>query len=189
MASHTGEQETASLPKKQLRTVQFDSKTLNQPNHVSAFEHHDKVFFLFREMAVEHINCGKVKVAMSECRVLIGCDLLFLFLFTQQVTSTIARVCKNDEGGGDLLRKHWTSFFKARLNCSVPGELPFYFDHIGKTPPPPTALYAFVASGFYRFLGNFAESASGLGRGSVSPTISSYDPAEEMFYAVFNTPE
>ena len=152
MASHTGEQETASLPKKQLRTVQFDSKTLNQPNHVSAFEHQDKVFFLFREMAVEHINCGKVKVtqiATSECSVLIGYDLLFLF--TQQVTSTIARVCKNDEGGGDLLRKHWTSFFKARLNCSVPGELPFYFDHIGKKTPP-FLCTPFSPQGFIDFL-------------------------------------
>ena len=50
-------------------------------------------------------------------------------------------------------------------------------------------MYAFVRNGFYREIVNFVESASGLGRGSVSPTISSYDPAEEMFYAVFNTPE
>lgn len=27
-----------------------------------------------------------------------------------------------------MLEKHWTSFVKARLNCSVPGESFFYFD-------------------------------------------------------------
>jgi len=31
-----------------------------------------------------------------------------------------------------VLRYTWTSFFKARLNCSLPGEFPFYFDEIRK---------------------------------------------------------
>ena len=32
-------------------------------------------------------------------------------------------------------RYSWTSYLKARLNCSVPGEYPFYFDDIqGVTP-------------------------------------------------------
>ena len=26
----------------------------------------------------------------------------------------------------------WTSFLKARLNCSLPGDFPFYFDEIRK---------------------------------------------------------
>ena len=29
-----------------------------------------------------------------------------------------------------MLRAVWTSFLKARLNCSVPGEFPFYFNEI-----------------------------------------------------------
>lgn len=28
--------------------------------------------------------------------------------------------------------KVWTTFLKARLNCSIPGEFPFYFDEIRK---------------------------------------------------------
>lgn len=29
-----------------------------------------------------------------------------------------------------MLRDNWTTFLKARLNCSLPGEYPFYFDEI-----------------------------------------------------------
>lgn len=47
----------------------------------------------------------------------------------QVVYSRVARICKNDVGGSQrVLEKHWTSFVKARLNCSVPGESFFYFD-------------------------------------------------------------
>jgi chondroitin sulfate proteoglycan 4 len=36
-------------------------------------------------------------------------------------------------GGGQqqlLKDSTWTTFVKARLNCSVPAESPFYYDHI-----------------------------------------------------------
>ena len=46
------------------------------------------------------------------------------------VFSRVARVCKNDLGGTRSLNAKWTSFLKARLNCSVPGIYPFYFDEI-----------------------------------------------------------
>ncbi|OXB70314.1 UNVERIFIED_CONTAM: hypothetical protein H355_013650 [Colinus virginianus] len=43
----------------------------------------------------------------------------------------VARVCKNDMGGSQrVLEKQWTSFLKARLNCSVPGDSHFYFNVI-----------------------------------------------------------
>ena len=29
-----------------------------------------------------------------------------------------------------MLRDNWTTFVKARLNCSLPGEYPFYLDEI-----------------------------------------------------------
>jgi len=48
----------------------------------------------------------------------------------QAVFSRVARVCTRDTGGSRVLRNTWTSFFKARLNCSIPGEFPFYFDEI-----------------------------------------------------------
>ncbi|KAI8479383.1 Semaphorin-6A [Branchiostoma belcheri] len=54
----------------------------------------------------EYINCGKT------------------------IYSRVARVCKDDQGGQRVLQNRWTTYMKARLNCSVPGEYPFYFDEI-----------------------------------------------------------
>lgn len=47
---------------KVLRTTQFDSKSLNEPQFVGSFETDAYVYFLFREGAVEYMNCGKVKL-------------------------------------------------------------------------------------------------------------------------------
>ena len=49
------------------------------------------------------------------------------------VYSRVARVCKNDEGGSHKFSNRWTTFLKARLNCSLPGDYPFYFDNIQST--------------------------------------------------------
>ena len=56
-----------------LRTVQYNSLWLAQPSFVASFETETHVYFLFREAAVEFMNCGKA------------------------VYSRIARVCKNDQ--------------------------------------------------------------------------------------------
>uniref|UniRef100_A0A2I3H8A8 Semaphorin-4A n=1 Tax=Nomascus leucogenys TaxID=61853 RepID=A0A2I3H8A8_NOMLE len=45
--------------------------------------------------------------------------------FERLHTSRVARVCKNDVGGEKLLQKKWTTFLKAQLLCSQPGQLPF----------------------------------------------------------------
>ncbi|XP_014203695.1 semaphorin-5B [Copidosoma floridanum] len=95
---------TTVLPN--LRTRQYDSKWLNEPQFVGSFETEDYIYFLFRESAVEYINCGK------------------------RVYSRIARVCKYDPGSTMLMKDTWTTFSKARLNCSLPGEFPFYYDEI-----------------------------------------------------------
>lgn len=89
-----------------LRTEQ-DSRWLNDPQFVGSFDVGDYVFFFFREQAMEQANCAKV------------------------VFSRVARICKRDEGGNSLSMDYrWTTFLKARLNCSVPGEIPFYFNEI-----------------------------------------------------------
>ena len=88
------------------RTVKYDSKWLDKPNFVGSFEVGEYVYFFFRESAVEFINCGK------------------------NIYSRVARVCKRDMGGKNILSKNWASFLKARLNCSIPGEFPFYFNEI-----------------------------------------------------------
>ena len=42
----------------------------------------------------------------------------------------MARVCKSDKGGANKFSDRWTTFLKSRLNCSIPGDYPFYFDHL-----------------------------------------------------------
>lgn len=43
-----------------IRTDQYNSKWLNSPQFVGSFEAGDFVYFVFREVAIEHINCVKV---------------------------------------------------------------------------------------------------------------------------------
>ncbi|KAG9511279.1 Semaphorin-2A, partial [Fragariocoptes setiger] len=89
------------------RTIKYDSTWLDKPNFVGSFDIGDYVYFFFRESAVEFINCGK------------------------SIYSRVARVCKKDNGSKRHLNdKVWTTYLKARLNCSIPGEFPFYFDEI-----------------------------------------------------------
>ncbi|CAG2193797.1 SEMA5 [Mytilus edulis] len=92
-----------------LRTKQYNSKWLNDPDFVSAYEVDDHIYFFYREVAVEYINCGK------------------------RIYSRVARVCKSDKGGDLLFEDNWTTFNKARMNCSIPGKYPFYFDQIQST--------------------------------------------------------
>ncbi|VVC90235.1 unnamed protein product [Leptidea sinapis] len=88
------------------RTLKYDSKWLDKTNFVGSFDVGEYVLFFFRETAVEFMNCGKA------------------------VYSRVARVCKHDTGGKHILSQNWATYLKARLNCSIPGEFPFYFDEI-----------------------------------------------------------
>ena len=83
-----------------------------EPNFVGSYDVGEYVMFFFRETAVEYINCGK------------------------NIYSRVARVCKKDVGGKNLLTQNWATYVKARLNCSIPGEFPFYFNEIRESPPP-----------------------------------------------------
>ena len=67
-----------------------------------------------------------------------------IFFFVKVVYSRIARVCKSDPGGEHMLKDNWTSYVKARLNCSLPGEYPFYFNEVQgvKYSPEESVLYA-----------------------------------------------
>ena len=51
----------------------------------------------------------------------------------QTVYPRVARICKSDSGGNFLLQHNFISFMKARLNCSLPGDYPFYFDELQST--------------------------------------------------------
>lgn len=96
----------ALIYRNMVRTERSDLMLLNDPSFVGAVASTSHVYFFYRETAVEYMNCGKA------------------------VYSRVARVCINDKGGPHTFSDRWTSFLKTRLNCSMPGEYPFYFDEI-----------------------------------------------------------
>ncbi|KAK2851162.1 hypothetical protein Q5P01_007438 [Channa striata] len=98
-----------------IRTEQHDSRWLNEPKFVGSFwvpesenPDDDKIFFFFRETAVEAQGLGK------------------------STYSRIAQLCRNDMGGQRSLVNKWTTFLKTRLICSVPGAdgSDTYFDEL-----------------------------------------------------------
>lgn len=89
-----------------FRTPQYDFSWLNEPEFVGSFEDDLYVYFVFREIAVEFMNCGKI------------------------IYSRIARVCKNDSGGVPPMRDRWSTFLKARLKCSVMGQYSFDYNEV-----------------------------------------------------------
>lgn len=97
------------------------------------------VYFFFRETAIEYINCGKA------------------------VYSRVARVCKKDIGGKTILVQNFATYLKARLNCSISGEFPFYFNEI-------QSVYQ-LPSDKTKFYATFTTSTNGL----VGSAVCSYD--------------
>lgn len=110
------------------RTIKYDSKWLDsklqllcffflniiyktsffyfvEPNFVGSFELGDYVYFFFRESAVEYINCGKA------------------------IYSRIARVCKRDTGGRNILNKNWATFMWVYLYKYHHSHYQHYYHH------------------------------------------------------------
>ncbi|XP_018009025.1 semaphorin-2A [Hyalella azteca] len=115
------------------RTIKYDSKWLDKPNFVGSYDVGEYVMFFFRETAVEYINCGK------------------------NIYSRVARVCKKDTGGKNLLTQNWATYLKARLNCSIPGEFPFYFNEIQsvyKIPGDDSKFYAVFTTSMNGLMGS-----------------------------------
>ena len=78
-----------------LRSSQFNSLWLSGPDFVASFETRRFVYFLFRETAIEAMNCGKA------------------------VYSRIARICKNDDGYDYLKVKNSRYIYQAHFHFSV----------------------------------------------------------------------
>jgi len=96
--------------RRDLVTGDSVSRYLNEPDFISTFYIGEKVFFFLRETAVEYNNCGQTRY------------------------SRVARVCTKDKGGSNhVLEDIWTTFLKARMVCSIPGDFPFYFNEIQDT--------------------------------------------------------
>lgn len=97
---------------------------------------------------MEYINCGKA------------------------VYSRIARVCKKDIGGKNILAQNWATYLKARLNCSISGEFPFYFNEI-------QSVYQ-LRTDKTKFYATFTTSTNGL----IGSAVCSFDINEA--HAAFN---
>uniref|UniRef100_A0A915PVP5 Sema domain-containing protein n=1 Tax=Setaria digitata TaxID=48799 RepID=A0A915PVP5_9BILA len=102
-----------------IRTERNDVKFLNEPHFVGSFRDDEYVYIWLREQAVEHESCSD-----------------------SAIYSRIARLCRSDCGGPRPYSNEWTSFVKARLNCSIPGHYPFYFDQIEAIAPPVIRPYS-----------------------------------------------
>uniref|UniRef100_A0A8C4TFM8 Semaphorin 6B n=1 Tax=Erpetoichthys calabaricus TaxID=27687 RepID=A0A8C4TFM8_ERPCA len=88
-----------------LRTNKYESRWLQDPHFVHSLEWGEHVYFFFHEIAQEYLYLEKILI------------------------SRVARVCKNDMGGSPrVLDGQWTTYLKATLNCSVPGDSNFYFN-------------------------------------------------------------
>merc|ERR1719245_1967908 len=115
------------------RTIKYDSHMLDKPDFVGSYEVGEYVYFFFREVAVEYMNCGKA------------------------VYSRVARVCKKDTGGKNILHQNWATYLKARLNCSIPGEFPYYFNEIQnvyKIPNDDTTFFAVFTTNLNGLMGS-----------------------------------
>ncbi|XP_052099524.1 semaphorin-2A-like isoform X2 [Mytilus californianus] len=109
----------------------ISEKWMKDPQFVASFDIEDKVYFFFRETAVE-VDPAETKIY-----------------------SRVAKVCKKDVGGNSLLRNKWTSFQKARLTCNekhvhydsiqdvVMKDSTFYGLFITKQGTPASAICAF----------------------------------------------
>uniref|UniRef100_A0A915B0J3 Sema domain-containing protein n=2 Tax=Parascaris univalens TaxID=6257 RepID=A0A915B0J3_PARUN len=101
-----------------IRTERNDVKFLNEPQFAGSFKDEKYVYLWFREQAAELDSCSRA------------------------IYSRVARLCRSDMGGPRPYSNEWTSFVKARLNCSVPGDYPFYFDQIEAIAPPVSGRYS-----------------------------------------------
>lgn len=97
-----------------MRTDQYNSRWLNDPAFIhaelipdSAERNDDKLYFFFRERSAEAPQ-------------------------NPAVYARIGRICLNDDGGHCCLVNKWSTFLKARLVCSVPGEdgIETHFDEL-----------------------------------------------------------
>jgi semaphorin 6 len=93
-----------------IRTERNNLKILNKPTFAGSLHTDKYVYFFFREKAVEAETVDGYGASGYYSRV--------------------ARICKNDNGGPTIYANEWTTYVKARLNCSLPGSKQFYFDQI-----------------------------------------------------------
>lgn len=95
---------TASIPDvtstpvimRKNRTLLSNLLWLNEPTFLKLVEFEDKIYIFFREIAKKWESGTDEKVTYAR----------------------VARVCKDDVGGVNVLANQWTTFIKARLMCN-----------------------------------------------------------------------
>uniref|UniRef100_A0A914IFL8 Semaphorin-1A n=1 Tax=Globodera rostochiensis TaxID=31243 RepID=A0A914IFL8_GLORO len=97
------------LSKGETMRTQKDDRVLDDPHFVGSFVYRTFVYFWYRERAADAQDNNR----------------------EAQYYARVGRVCADDPGGPSPAQDRWSSFLKARLNCSIPGEMaPFYFNEI-----------------------------------------------------------
>uniref|UniRef100_A0A183C4S7 Semaphorin-1A n=1 Tax=Globodera pallida TaxID=36090 RepID=A0A183C4S7_GLOPA len=97
------------LSKGETMRTQKDDRVLDDPHFVGSFVYRTFVYFWYRERAADAQDNNR----------------------EAQYYARVGRVCADDPGGPSPAQDRWSSFLKARLNCSIPGETaPFYFNEI-----------------------------------------------------------
>ncbi|KAI6174048.1 Semaphorin-1A [Aphelenchoides besseyi] len=91
-----------------LRTPKDDLRVIDHPDFVGSFAYRDHIYFWYREKAAEGMDNNQER----------------------QNYARVGRVCQNDRGGPSPATERWSSFLKARLNCSIPASVPFYFNEL-----------------------------------------------------------
>lgn len=87
----------------------------------------------------------------------------------------------SNRGGPHKFKNRWTTFLKARLNCSVPGEYPFYFDEIQSSSELVTGLYQLPP------VGAAYTPPELFGGGGARPNPFQSLAPSQLLYAVFTT--
>lgn len=99
------------------------------PNFVGSFVYKEHVYYWYRERAAEAMdNNEERQVGVLNRTQEKRCGISKRF----QIYARVARVCRNDKGGARPANERWTSFVKARLNCSLPSATPFYFNELSE---------------------------------------------------------
>ncbi|RWS05963.1 hypothetical protein B4U79_06762 [Dinothrombium tinctorium] len=87
-----------------IQTLILSLKWLNLDAHfVASFENRKFVYFVFRETAIEALNCD-----------------------SNEIFSRVARICKNDNGSKQV----FLTFVKARIVCFLPGQNSLYYNEV-----------------------------------------------------------
>jgi len=120
---------------------------------VAAFESNEHVYMVAREAPAPR-DCQRASSSVDRISIESNHRIR-----DESMRARVMRVCKSDKGAGATTHNYrnqnkWTSFIKVapagapaahllqvRLNCSLPGDYPFYFDQVAALSRPVGGVY------------------------------------------------